>query len=116
MYFPMRSDLDGEIVFVPGRLGTGGQVAPLHCMVADTLGLANPLGARITPTLPGMTGHEKPLPLAWIVADYGASDASTRGVAPNQVRAARNAMKCGALAELLDSVRAPLTPSRFWQT
>jgi arabinofuranosyltransferase len=110
----MNPERPGPIVYATGRLGTGGVVAPLDAIVADTLGLANPLGARITATLPGYPGHEKPLPMAWLLADYADPSARLPGVPAVQVDAARRAMRCGDLAELLASVRAPLTPSRFW--
>ena len=114
---PMNPALATPIVYVAGRLGTGGVVVPLDTMVADTLGLAHPLGARITPTLPGYTGHEKVIPWAWIFADFGdpAHDDDKFENTPGYlIRSARHAMQCGELAELMDSVRAPMTPSRFW--
>jgi len=60
----MNPSLDGPAIYAVGRLGTGGAVMPLDAIVADTLGLASPLGARITATTPGMPGHEKLLPRA----------------------------------------------------
>jgi arabinofuranosyltransferase len=101
--------------YVVGRLGTGGEVAPLDVLVIDTLGLANPLGAHITPTLPGYTGHEKVLPWSWIHADYGdpAADATNEYTTADEIAAARRALKCGELKELLDSVREPMSVSRF---
>jgi arabinofuranosyltransferase len=106
----------GPLVFLAGRLGTGGVAVPLDAIVVDTLGLANPLGARITARFPGHIGHEKPLPMAWVYADHASPtfDSGTVGVPRLAVRAARHAMQCGELAELLHSVRDPLTPSRFW--
>lgn len=109
--------LDSPIVYAAGRLGTGGAVVPLDAIVADTLGLANPLGARITPTLPGFTGHEKVLPWAWMLADFGDpahDDDNVENTPGYLIRAARRAMQCGELKELLDSARAPMSASRFW--
>jgi arabinofuranosyltransferase len=109
---------DAQVVYAVGRLGTGGYVVPLDAIAADTLGLANPLGARIPPTLPGYTGHEKLLPWAWVQADFGdpARDHDhLADTSPIAIGAARRAMQCGELAELLASVRAPMTPSRFWR-
>lgn len=104
------------IIYVAGRLGTGGIVTPLDGFVVDTLGLANPLGARIAVNQPGMTGHEKALPWSWIRAGYAdpADDINQPEAARAEIGAARRAMKCGALAELIASTRAPLTPQRFW--
>jgi arabinofuranosyltransferase len=109
---PMRTGIPGPLVYIDGRLGTGGAVAPIDGIAADTLGLASPLGAHITETSPGMAGHEKQLPDEWLVADF--VDQPTF-IGPGRVASARHAMNCGALAELRDSVRAPMTPSRFWQ-
>ncbi len=104
------------VMYAVGRLGTGGATAPLDGIVIDVLGLANPLGAHITVNQPGMTGHEKSLPWAWIRADYTdpATDARPRNALNvAAIRAARHAMGCGDLAELFASVREPMTASRF---
>lgn len=113
---PLRPDLAAPGVYAAGRLGTGGAVAPLDAIAADTLGLANAIGARITKTQPGLPGHEKALPRAWLVADFGDPDNLTGTVPVTKVAvmAARHAMQCGEIAELLASVRAPMTPRRFW--
>ena len=114
---PMNPALPGPGVYAAGRLGTGGAVMPLDGIVADTLGLANPFGARITQTASVVPGHEKPLPRAWLLAIYGdpAFDTSHIGNAPPaMVASARRALQCGEIAELLASARAPLTAARFW--
>jgi arabinofuranosyltransferase len=113
---PMSSGHAASLAYVAGRLGTGGALVPLDGFVIDSLGLANPLGARITPTMPGYTGHEKALPWAWIQADYGdpAFDAKLPA-SSSAIAAARRALQCGELKELVDSVRAPMSASRFWR-
>lgn len=100
-------------ILVAGRLGLGGALVPLDAIVVDSFGLANPLGARITRTLPGHIAHEKLLPQAWVLADF-ADPSATDGTPAAEIAAARHAMTCGDLAELLASVRAPLTAARFW--
>jgi hypothetical protein len=102
-------------VFVAGRLGLGGALVPVWGVTADILGLANPIGARITLNHPEEPpGHQKVLPWPWLLADFAdpahVEDTEFSAV---QTAAARRAMKCGALRELLDSVRAPMTASRF---
>jgi hypothetical protein len=111
---PMYRDV--PIVYFAGRLGTGGMLTPVNGIVVDTLGLANPVGARITITEPGMAGHEKSLPWSWMHAEYSdpAIDFNDVRLAV-AVRAARHALKCGSLAELIASVREPLTFDRFWR-
>jgi arabinofuranosyltransferase len=116
---PLAPGLPFPFAVAAGRLGAAGAETPLRDEVVDTLGLANPIGAHLTVTAPGRPGHEKELPWAWILADYGdPAVVDTKevlpGVSPDQVRAARHAMSCGALKELLDSTRQPMTAGRFW--
>lgn len=114
MSFPLAAHRREPVVFVAGRLGAGGALTPLDAITADNLGLANPIGARITLTYPeGPPGHEKPLPPAWHYAEYGDPAADDPKLAPS-IAAARRAMTCGAIAELLASVREPMSPGRFW--
>jgi hypothetical protein len=107
-------------VFVVGRLGFGGTVSPLDGVTVDTLGLANPIGARIEMTWPtNPPGHQKVLPWAWTFADFGdpahdAENAPILQTTPAPIAAARRAMQCGELRELLESVREPLTAGRFF--
>jgi arabinofuranosyltransferase len=115
MNIAMNPELPGPIVYACGRLGTGGFIAPIDGIVGDQMGLANPIGARITPTCPTcMAGHEKPLPTEWLLAEFAAPDVTIPGVRPEVVTAARHVLGCGAIAELLASTRDPLTPRRFW--
>ncbi|ACU70133.1 conserved hypothetical protein [Catenulispora acidiphila DSM 44928] len=116
---PLDPSLPFPFAVAAGRLGAAGAETPLRDEVVDTLGLANPLGAHLTVTTPGRPGHEKELPWAWILADYGDpavvdTQEVLKGVSPQQVAAARHAMGCGALKELLDSTRQPMTFGRFW--
>jgi arabinofuranosyltransferase len=109
--------INARIALLAGRLGTAAAAVPLDAIVIDMLGLANPLGARITVTFPGRIGHEKQIPAPWVLAEYGHPD-TIASIPPDERReimAARHAMQCGELAELLESVREPMTPSRFWK-
>lgn len=108
--------IDAPFALVAGRLGTAGVTVATGEIIVDMLGLANPLGARITPTYPGRTGHEKLLPAPWVLAEYAHPDvlASLPDKERAPVKAARRALQCGELAELLASVREPMSPSRFW--
>jgi arabinofuranosyltransferase len=113
--YPLGAHVPASIVFVAGRLGTGGAIGSLDEIVADTLGLANPLGARITVTTPDESpGHQKSLPWPWLLADFADPDRyEETGFPPATIRAARHAMSCGALAEMLAAAREPMTVSRF---
>jgi arabinofuranosyltransferase len=97
--------------------------------VIDMLGLADPVTSRFDVPRPGPTGHEKPIPPAWLAARI-----STGHVDPDvlpdpfigrplwespddrldaDADAARAAMRCGDLQDLSDAVRSPMTPGRF---
>ncbi|MGW5717757.1 hypothetical protein ACWEVP_16450 [Amycolatopsis sp. NPDC003865] len=98
--------------FVVGSIGALGVVTPPEVRVHDVYGLVSPLAAHSELSRSGRSGHEKNLPPAWNVAD-GAS--SGEGTLPaDQIAAARVALQCPEIREMLDSVRAPLTASRFW--
>jgi arabinofuranosyltransferase len=90
-------------------LGTLGAVVPLDGIVIDIHGLAYPYASHTDPMPGGRIGHDKAISSVWIIADY-ASPAVTNA----RVAEARKALGCGALAELGQAVRAPLTWSLFW--
>jgi arabinofuranosyltransferase len=112
---PLDPAFPSSPVFVAGRLGLGGALVPLWGVAVDTLGLANPIGARVPLNHPDEPpGHQKVLPWPWILADYAdPARIEETEFSPAQTAAARRAMQCGQLRELLDSVRAPMTASRF---
>jgi arabinofuranosyltransferase len=109
-------EIDADIVLLAGRLGTASATMAVDGIVVDLLGLANPLGARLTVTAPGHTGHEKFLSAAWVLAEYGHPGiiASMPDEERAKIAAAKHALTCGDLAELLAAARDPMTPSRFW--
>ncbi|MFE9390584.1 hypothetical protein [Streptomyces sp. NPDC006784] len=112
---PLAPGVRAPVAGAEARLGLAGAVLPLDGRVVDILGLGNPLGAHTEPVSHRKAGHEKPLNRAWVLADLTAPGAPVpRGVDPRRVRAARHALTCGPLPDLLDSTRAPLTPDRFW--
>ncbi|MGC0420461.1 hypothetical protein [Embleya sp. AB8] len=116
---PLRRDLPYDRGLVIGRLGVGGAITPLGGIVVDVWGLSNTVGAHITETAHVAAGHKKLLPFAWNVALYvdPAADALVpEEAAPAaQIRAARAALQCGDLKELVDSVTEPMSASRFWK-
>ncbi|MET7302145.1 hypothetical protein [Embleya sp. NPDC005575] len=116
---PLRRDLPFDKGLVIGRLGVGGSITPLGGVVVDVWGLANTVGAHITETQHTAAGHKKLLPFAWNVALYvdPAGDALVpEEAAPAaEIRAARAALRCGDLKELVDSVSEPMSASRFWK-
>ncbi|GHH76306.1 membrane protein [Streptomyces sulfonofaciens] len=109
-----------HVVMVGRHLGVTGAAVPLDGYVNDAWGLASPIGAHLALERWAWPGHEKFLRNEWIFADWAvrspsAADLRYAGTGRAEVLAARRALGCGRLAELRDSVRAPLTPARFWQ-
>lgn len=100
------------------NMGITALVAPLDMTVVDANGLASPLAGHLEINKRGRAGHEKWLPYAWVLARYG-DPAATAGIVDGpdvtraQVEAARRALGCGELKELMDSVDQPMTWSRF---
>ena len=99
--------------------------------VIDLLGLGNPLASRLRLDRPTTPGHEKPLPLPWqaaVVSDEPiGSDEVLRSflvITPlyvpadedeyeDEADAAREALRCRPIRDLLAALREPLTPGRF---
>jgi arabinofuranosyltransferase len=107
---------DRAITVVLAGLGDAGARAALTSVALDDIGLSYPLAAHAELDHRGQSGHEKNLPLVWVVADLAAPDwpGDPGRVDPAALAAARHALSCGALADLQHSVRDPLTFGRFW--
>ncbi|MFJ8050806.1 hypothetical protein [Streptomyces luteogriseus] len=117
---PMRADSPYRVVIVGRHLGVTGAAAPLDAYVNDAWGLASPIGAHLALERWSWPGHEKFLRNYWVFAEWAAEHPPQRDLlragAPREaVEAARAALGCGELAELKESVRAPLTAERFWR-
>ncbi|MGI9022703.1 MAG: hypothetical protein ACR2HV_05650 [Acidimicrobiales bacterium] len=112
-----RPDIGSRLVVHAGWLGVTGAVVPLDQTITDEWSLAYPLGAHFEMTRRAIfPGHEKPVPWVWFLADYAdPAGAAPPGADPAAVAAARRALGCGALRELQESVREPMTFSRFWK-
>jgi arabinofuranosyltransferase len=112
-----RPDIGSGLVVHGGWLGTVGAVVPLDQTVADEWSLAYPLGAHFKLERRALfAGHEKPVSWVWALADYAdPRGPPPEGVDPAQLAAARRALGCGELRELQESVRAPMSPARFWR-
>ena len=116
----LRADpaVSAPVVIFTGSIGRLGYAAGPEVRIADRLGLADPLAARLrlAPERTARAGHEKLLPDAWFLArfaDPAAVRASRRFGADPRIPAARAALGCGELARLLEAVNGPLTPARF---
>ncbi|MBW3548083.1 MAG: hypothetical protein KY452_08135 [Actinobacteria bacterium] len=112
-----RPDIGSRLVVHGGLLGTIGAAVPLEETIADRWSLAYPLGAHFELTeRADFPGHEKPVSWAWFLADYAHPAAAPPERADaSEVAVARRALACGQLRELHESVRAPMTSTRFWK-
>ena len=106
---------------VVARLGTIGRVgyaAGPSVHVADKNGLADPIAARVrlSPQRAWRPGHEKTLPEDWTLARYAVPSTERGGrilAGDERVLAARRALGCGPLRELVDATTRPLSARRF---
>jgi arabinofuranosyltransferase len=111
---PARPRAVGVVAAFP-NIGVFGVEAGEDVHVVDLLGLSDPVGARQRLVERTRPGHEKVLDLAWVVARFGDPAAPEVPGAPPAARvaAARRALACGALDDLIDAVEGPLTVGRF---
>ena len=93
--------------------GISGYLAGPDVIVHEFYGLADPVGSRQTPTRTSLPGHRKFEDEPWIFA-LETKPGFSGQAAPQEVSAARQALRCGSLAELLAATDAPLTVDRFW--
>ncbi|MGI8756088.1 MAG: hypothetical protein ACR2MB_09550 [Acidimicrobiales bacterium] len=112
-----------KLVIPYGSIGITGYHAGTEVTIIDIGGLAEPLAAR-TDAIPGRpAGHRKQVDGEWYTARYGVAALVPKGIdgaggplhtTDNpKVRAARRALRCPPLSDLLDAVERPLTPDRF---
>jgi arabinofuranosyltransferase len=107
---PLPPWQDKAVAFT-GSIGRVGYAAGDRVRIVDALGLADPIGGRLRLIGPrhGLAGHEKNLPVEWFLARTAPpSPGDTPAVA-----AARRALRCGGLRDVLEATDAPLTLRRF---
>ena len=109
--------------------GVSGYRAGPDVLVQESNSLGDPVGSRMT-TTPGSNhpGHRKRETWPWLLAlttrpgvedtldirKFDSSPFKPPPLDPDAVRAARHALRCGALAEVRAATRDPLTVGRFW--
>jgi arabinofuranosyltransferase len=107
----------GGLVFSVGNAGFYGDAAGVQVVVVDGFGLTDPIASHIRPGAPGRPGHEKVFPAWYLLARYGApelAEAQLPGAPdPTLVAASRQALRCGAAAELIRATSGPLTLHQF---
>jgi arabinofuranosyltransferase len=97
-----------QLVLTLGSIGVPAYDAGTHVFVIDIGGLAEPLAARTTPVPGRQAGHRKQIDDSWYDAIFGGPSADPK------VIAARHALSCAPLNDLMQSVNAPMTPGRFF--
>lgn len=131
---PLRPGLP-ETVMVTGGIGLPPYAAPLDFGTYDVLGLADPLAAHMLLTRRGLPGHEKEIPMPWVIAQLTPPGTPTApfdavqaqrggsGIPPllpfatgtelqQQTESARKALTCPRIRELVEGPSQPLTVTR----
>jgi arabinofuranosyltransferase len=106
-----------------GYLGLMGYLVPLDQRIVERWGFANTVAAHMADVedwRDRLPGHRKDLGYTWMVALEAAPGAPLPPwqhpeLDPARIDAARRALGCGDLKELLDSTREPMTLKRFWK-
>ncbi|MGH7646423.1 MAG: hypothetical protein ACREMR_12665 [Gemmatimonadales bacterium] len=104
-----------RIVAARPNIGLLGYAAGSSVHVVDRLGLGDALGSRLRVEQRGRPGHEKWLSDAWLVGRFADAAAPLPTGAPSDsaVAAARTALGCTPVKDLLDAIESPMTTTRF---
>jgi arabinofuranosyltransferase len=114
--FELAPGVPADVVTARAHVGFLGYAAGLRVHVHDRLGLGDAMAAHLVLESRGRPGHEKWLDLSWTLAGFARWPVRATGPsAPpvSKVVDAHAALACGELAEMVEAVRAPLTPARF---
>lgn len=113
----VRAKVPSEVVAWDGRIGRVGYAAGPNVRLVDANGLADPLAARTS--LPGRR-RERPaprLPSEWVLARYAVATTPTGAsflARDPDIAAARRALRCRPLEELVRATTAKLYARRFF--
>jgi arabinofuranosyltransferase len=110
--FPIASSIDPRVkaVATAGAIGISGYRLPSSVHVNDLHGLADPIGSRLLLTVRSRPGHDKRLPVEWTLARFSEPSPGEDAA----VAAARHALGCSPLRDLMEAVSAPLSWDRFF--
>lgn len=97
----------GKPSFYHENIGIAGFIAGRKIHVFDRLGLADPIASRLVIYRRGRPGHEKDMPIEWVLARI---DLQSKDL---KVRYAKKAMECGELKEYLDAIQGELNLKKF---
>jgi len=114
-----REPWRGGTVAYTGSIGRVGYAAGERVWLVDRLGLADPVASRLRleGRRRGLAGHEKSLPVPWFLARVAVGGslprAARRVTTEREVGAARRALRCGGLRDVLAGATARLSVGRF---
>jgi len=93
--------------------GISGYLAGPEVLVHESNSLADPVGSHMPPNRVNTAGHRKREAWPWRIA-LTAKPGVTAGFSPHRIAAARHALGCGALRDLVASTEAPMDLGTFW--
>jgi arabinofuranosyltransferase len=129
---PLLEVTPSRTTLVTPASGVSGYEAGTEVLVREVNSLADPVGSHMTPTPLSKPGHRKRLEWAWLLAiatrprtgpytleNLGAiplvaAEFEDGRIDPADIDAARRALRCGALAELVTATGGPFGAGRAW--
>ena len=93
--------------------GISGYLAGPEVLVHEYNSLADPVGSHMPPNSDGTPGHRKRKGYPWVIA-LTTKPGVTAGFDPDRIAAARAALRCGALRDLVASTEDPMGLDTFW--
>lgn len=99
--------LKEKAFFYHENIGMAGFLLYPEIHVFDRLGLADPIASRIILKRRGRPGHERDLPIEWVLARMGREEENTK------VKCAMDAIECGALGNYLNAIEGKLDLKKF---
>jgi arabinofuranosyltransferase len=102
-------------VITAAQIGMIGVAAGPDVYVADLFSLADPIGSRFRLAGRGRPGHEKNVPMEWMVARFADPSAQVpqQFASTDEVRAARVALRCPVVRDALARASGDLTLARI---
>ena len=101
-----------RLVVTLGSIGIPAFDAGRDVFIVDMAGLAEPLSARTSTVAGRAAGHRKGVDEAWYYAVLRRRRPGTGGRG-RKVAAAKRALQCAPIADLLHAIDEPMTPGRF---
>ncbi len=107
----MAAEVDPRVVAVAsaGAIGISGYLLPDSVHIVDIHGLADPIASRLIIEKRSRPGHDKRLPVEWTLARF----AETLPTEDAAITAARRALGCAPLRDLVQAVTGPLSFRAF---